>query len=176
MAHNLPPPSSCNHSHTHTRTPSRTGCVSLLVQLSLSFPSCSVTVSSISFYFSQFILSVFHLICLSVFISPYYLSLSTFFAFLFSFPLLIYFFSYQFLTYCQSIPLLIRSLLLFFSNHASFFTGGWGLLSNSLSQHTSLFFSTFSHHLHISILFVVRSCIYHFIFSSLNFSVLHVSL
>lgn len=42
VAHNLPPPSSSNHSHTraHTHTPSRQGCVSLLAQLSLSFPSC----------------------------------------------------------------------------------------------------------------------------------------
>lgn len=54
--HNLPPPSSSNHSHA----PSRRGCVSLLVQLSPSFPSCyffwgcSVTLCTCLFFYFSF--------------------------------------------------------------------------------------------------------------------------
>lgn len=70
VAHNLPPPSSSNHSHTraHTHTPSRQGCVSLLAQLSLSFPSCyflwrcSVTLRLTLFHTSVLII-FFRCIC-----------------------------------------------------------------------------------------------------------------
>ena len=124
VAHDLPPPSSSNHSHT----PSRRGCVSLLVQLSLSSPSCcflwgcSVTLQFVLLHtcpFSpfQYILSSF----LFSFYSPVPLSPIQHFAdicfsFCFCFCSFIFFPS----LHCSSLTVKDRSTRLS-SHHAFFF-------------------------------------------------------
>lgn len=74
VARNLPSPSSSNHS----AAPSSPGCVSLLVQLSLSFPSCyflwrcSVTLRTCPFSFPFFFFFCFSLRFSSVFLFSHY--------------------------------------------------------------------------------------------------------